>query len=244
MGDVSYTLDDTNKVLTVNDTACTATPDANSMFRFWILEDGVAKSGYVVEDIVFTAKFVKSEVEVKFEQDKTSPCVQENVPVTFTPVKDTQKIHMDAIFNPKVDRDSTTQATATFKYTGISDVTKVIEIVKDEDGWTKYKFADDLVFSNPASEGMINEVLFETIENEPYVIKYRIVERVHVDIKANLDGGEFVGYTLKPISTDIGGQEPDGEWTQDTDGVWCNTVYEEYDVTTLKNATINEPNLT
>ena len=234
--DTTFTYDKSTKTLKIGNTTVTATADPGSMWRDW--EFDASATGHIVKDTVFYGKFVKDKVNVKFEAMTGTGYFDPKV--TFDPEILEQKleVHMDSVFT-NVDSESTIIAKANFAYTG-ADKAMTITIAEKT---VMLKFTDP-AFDNPEDNTKINEELQDDIETNPYVIKYKIIERTKVNIEANLDGGAFVnGYVLPEISPVKGGK---GAWTEETagSGIWTNSIYEEYEVATLKTETIESPDLT
>lgn len=233
--DTEFAYNATAGTLTIDETVVQNHPtqtahSTESMWRGWVFEAGEATSGHIVKDTTFTGKFVLAWINVQFAAKTGDDYF--NPDVTFNPEFTTNfEIHMDSVFN-NIATGDTLKAKAGFDFT---DANKTMEITIASET-VKLKF-DTPAFDNPIEGDKINELLQDSIETNPYVITYKVIERTPVNIKANLDDGVFVSpYALPAIDPSIGGK---GAWTPDENNVWCNTVYEEYPVSTLKEATIN-----
>lgn len=254
----TYTLTDPkNQTITINyadgskvevtaEPITTGEKSQQSIFRNWTNPSEQCENVPIVEDITFKVKFVKAWVGVSFEGvDATSQAVT----VAIDPDASTTLIPMDSFYDPDgTNRTTLTTVNCDFMQgDAIPTVSFNLKLSKEDEA-VKYKF-DTVAFPDPkpaagAEVVNVNETAFPAIETDGLLIKYKIVKKTPVKIEANLLGGMFVnGYALPEIATDKGGK---GAWEESSvgSGIWTNSIYEEYEVATLKSETIESEGLT
>lgn len=202
------------------------TPGSETIFRAWTDTLTSDKDVVIVEDVTFIGKFVDKFLNVNFQPDTKS---KKDVTVTGDGTgTSTVKVYNDSWFDP-YDSPRTQKTgktvTASFKYSESEHNEYVLTM--DDESAVYYKFAD-LAFTYPTLPAeqdivQVNENLLN--ENNILVVTYMVVDKEKCTLTADLDGGALAeGANFKDVPDTLGGNGP---WTQNTEGNWENTFFEE-----------------